>query len=155
MGAINIERIFLRKIKKTSSCWEWYGTKNKSGYGTIHCRKFKQRNILAHRFSWHLYNGGIPDDMCVLHKCDNRGCVNPSHLFLGTQADNVKDMMDKKRNKHPTKERHHFAKINGEIITKMKTMRSNGAIYKDIGEAFGIHLSTARSAIIGKTWRQA
>ena len=155
MGTINIERIFLSKIKKTDSCWEWDGTKNKSGYGTIHCRKLKQRCNLAHRFSWQFHNGEIPYDLCVLHKCDNRGCVNPSHLFLGTQADNIKDMMEKKRDRHPAKEKHHIAKINGEIVKQMKIMRSNGAIYKDIGEAFGIHLATARSAIIGKTWREA
>jgi hypothetical protein len=150
---INIESIFLDKIEKTDSCWEWIGIKNKGGYGQIHCRKLKKRNVLAHRFSWEFYNGDIPSELKVLHKCDNRGCVNPSHLFLGTQSENIKDMMDKKRDKHPSKEDNGKAKITEDIVTKMKNMRKTGATYKEIGDVFNIHLATARSAIIGKTWR--
>ena len=78
-----------------SGCWNWTGSVDSKGYGSIKDGVTSR----AHRVAWKLYKGKIPEGIFVLHTCDNRKCVNPNHLFLGTSKDNVRDMMDKGR--HP------------------------------------------------------
>lgn len=75
-------------------CWEWLGTKNPNGYGSFSSRYFSG---LAHRASWEIFVGPIPDGLFICHKCDNKSCVNPEHLFLGTQYDNMQDKAQKDR----------------------------------------------------------
>lgn len=104
VGSIN-ERFAQRfEIDKESGCWNWTGTMDNSGYGIISGLLFDKhyRKLLAHRASWLMFKGQIPEGdgahgTVVMHKCDNRKCVNPLHLELGSQADNVKDMNRKGR----------------------------------------------------------
>lgn len=77
-----------------SGCWLWLGSTNAKGYAHL---KYDMRQQRANRFSWSAYNGPIPEGLHVLHSCDNRLCVNPEHLFLGTNQDNVDDKMKKGR----------------------------------------------------------
>ncbi len=85
---------FWQKVQKGDGCWEWQGSRNKLGYGITSLRG---RAIRAHRVSWEIVNGPIPDGLLVCHRCDNPACVRPDHLFLGTQIDNLRDMRTKGR----------------------------------------------------------
>lgn len=97
----DIER-FWSKVDKSGDCWEWVGYLNEKGYG-----KFRLNNKLqrAHRISYALKYGAIPEGMLVCHRCDNPKCVNPEHLFIGTTTDNARDSISKGRRpkmKHPS-----------------------------------------------------
>ena len=85
---------FWRLVTKTEDCWEWSGYLNGAGYGMI---KDHQKHRRAHVVSWEIHRGSIPEGLCVLHTCDNRRCVRPEHLFLGTRTDNAADRTAKGR----------------------------------------------------------
>lgn len=97
-----VQRFWCR-VKKTSGCWLWIGFVNRWNYGRF--RGFKGKHTLAHRFSWMIHKGPIPEGLLVLHRCDNPPCVNPDHLFLGTNADNCDDRDRKWRLDHKLSER--------------------------------------------------
>jgi hypothetical protein len=92
--AIPPETRFSMQTEKSLGCWHWIGCLNPKGYGVIF---IEGRPRLAHRFSWERANGPIAPGLCVLHHCDNRRCVRPDHLFLGTRGDNIKDCVAKGR----------------------------------------------------------
>lgn len=88
----------VRVIDDESSCWEWQRSKHRNGYGQF---SEGQRHTLAHRVAYRLANGGDPPEgRCVLHRCDNRACCRPSHLFAGTKRDNTQDMIRKGRHRY-------------------------------------------------------
>ena len=91
-----IESRFWDKVDRRNpeECWSWQAATNGKDYGYF---KTQGRLVLAHRLSWELANGPIPSGLCVLHCCDNRRCVNPAHLWLGTVIDNNRDMKEKGR----------------------------------------------------------
>ena len=93
---------FFSHVEKTSDCWKWVGAKNNDGYGNVNCGGTFHK---AHRVSWFLHFGDIPFGMNILHKCDNPSCVRPSHLFVGSQTDNMRDCARKGRkacgDRHP------------------------------------------------------
>lgn len=101
---LTLEERFFKWVKKTDGgCWLWIGSTNKvkpgSGAGQIRI-KGRKNPVLAHRISWEIHKGPIPEGMNVCHSCDNPPCVNPDHLFLGSQSDNLKDMFAKGRNRN-------------------------------------------------------
>jgi hypothetical protein len=125
---MSIATRFADKIKFAAKddCWEWQAGKRPNGYGQF---RVEHRNLLPHRVSWQAFNGPIPDGMCVLHKCDNPGCVNPNHLFLGTHQDNTRDMMRKGRG--------NVGLYDGEIWL-LRKLRKNGVSPEAIGKMFNI-----------------
>ena len=132
-----------------SPCWYWIGSRDGLGYG--HGNGYR-----AHREAYRLFNGNIPYGMSVLHRCDVRCCVNPEHLFLGTQADNIADMIAKgrRRGNPPRGEASHFAKLTAQAVSRMRNIRaSTGRSYSRITKEFGVSTMTAYRAIVGESWR--
>lgn len=129
-------------------CWEWQGAKNARGYGVIRC---EGRTVLAHRFAWMIANGAA--SACVLHRCDNPSCCNPAHLFLGTRADNVRDMDSKGRRKTPLGSRRGTAKLTEAQALAIREQAAQGVPRKLLAERFGVHYSTVRSVVLCVYWR--
>lgn len=126
---------FWSKVNKSSGCWEWIGAIHyKKGYGQFRlCGSMKQ----AHRVSWLIKHGEWPA-LCVCHSCDNRKCVNPDHLFLGTNQDNVNDRVAKNRSYRAAGEDSPAAKLkNGDIIK----IRSMSGSHRDVAKKFGVSKS--------------
>jgi hypothetical protein len=105
-------------VEKTDTCWVW-----KIRYKGDHRPYFATRRgvISSARFAWEITNGEVPDDLCILHKCDNKQCVNPAHLFLGTQSDNLRDFWKKKKQKRREEVRKMFPnlQINFEALNNV------------------------------------
>lgn len=101
-----------------SGCWLWTGYRNKDGYGKFQISR--SENDLAHRVSWKLFKRAIPVGKCVLHRCDVPACVNPKHLFIGTQRQNVLDMFEKGRANRAKGERNAKARLTTEQALQIK-----------------------------------
>lgn len=94
---------FWERVERGSpdDCWPWMGSLKDTGYGQLTRLAISSTPLKAHRVAWELVNGPIPAGLHCLHRCDNRRCVNPAHLFLGTNHDNIKDMWSKGRGRTP------------------------------------------------------
>lgn len=145
---IPAETRFWNMLQKTDGCWPWTGSRNKKGYGNLMVDR--PRTMLAHRFSWTIHNGEIPAGMRVLHRCDNPPCVNPAHLFLGTEADNAADRKAKGRNGDIRGEKHHAARLTNEIVLRIiADTRPHAAVARE----YGVRPQTIYSIRLGKSWR--
>lgn len=139
---------FMKKVEKTPSCWKWIGSKYVSGYG-----EFRSGDeTRAHRASWSIFRGVIPKGLSVLHKCDIKDCVNPDHLFLGTQKDNVNDMIFKHRKARIVGDDHGMSKLKVGDIFQIREMRKQGLLYKEIAKQFGITPENVGYILRGITW---
>lgn len=139
--------------KGEDDCWEWTGGKDTFGYGMFTLKRGKANSLRAHRFSYEMVYGNIPSGMFVCHKCDNPGCVNPNHLFLGTAFDNNLDRDRKGRQVAYKGENHPSAKLNKHKIFEMKYKRKLYKYsYRKLGELFGVSASTTQRALNGITW---
>lgn len=94
---------FWAKVDKQDGCWEWMGAKAGTGYGSIQAGGRGSKSLLAHRVSYSLSSGAIPEGLYILHSCDNRSCVNPAHLRAGTNQENIQEAYDKGRKISPFK----------------------------------------------------
>jgi len=90
-------KLFFNKVNKTNNCWNWIGAKSSPKNNLRGAFYNGKKQVKAHRFSWEMHYGEIPKNILVCHKCDNTLCVNPKHLFLGTQKDNIRDCVKKGR----------------------------------------------------------
>jgi len=106
---------FWQHVRKARGCWEWTGTKSPRGYGVIHNRGGSPPQPRAHRVSWEIHFGPVPTGLLVCHRCDNPMCVNPAHLFLGTNQDNSDDMVAKGRQ---CKGERHLSRLHPERLAR-------------------------------------
>lgn len=134
-------------------CWEWSGMMNTNGYGRF---SYKDNHVLAHRVSFEMFVHEIPDGMVVCHKCDNRKCVNPMHLWVGSQSDNLKDAFRKGRMVHPepTGDKNGNAKLTWGKVREIRKLHESGVKKYLIASSFGISPSTVGNITNNQTWKE-
>jgi hypothetical protein len=147
---------FWRHVRKGRGCWE-YQVRTGDGYG---CLQINRKPFVAHRLSWELHFGSIPHGFFVCHKCDNKACVRPSHLFLGTPSDNTHDMFVKGRQgyrgpQNPVHgERHHKTNLKEADVTRMRRLYAAGGISQHtLAQQFGLAQTQVSRIIRRIVWR--
>lgn len=144
------ERLWARvEVQGPDDCWEWTGFRNASGHGQISIGNHRARG--PHRIAWESVNGPIPEGLYVCHTCDNPPCCNPSHLFLGTCADNLADMRTKDR--HARGIRVPNAVLTDADVVEMRRAARDGESVRSIASRYGVVIRTARSAVNGRNWK--
>lgn len=138
-----LEIYFNKYVQRNSEdeCWGWIGT-FLDGRGRL---SFNNKQIQAHRASWMIHFGQIPENLYVCHKCDNKVCTNPKHLFLGTPSENIIDMIKKNRRKN--------TKLTFNDVAIIKNMLSNKVKAKEIAIQFKVKPMTISDIKLGRTWR--
>lgn len=142
---------FFRKVQKTSDCWIWTGNKRPNGYGIIQEAGKGSRTLAAHRVSYELHKGQIPDGLVVMHSCDTPACVNPDHLSVGTFKENTADMIAKgrKRTVSPKGTGNGKAKLNDDLVRYIRQSNKNAA---SIARELNLSGNCIRGVLSGRTW---
>lgn len=143
---------FLERVEKTPTCWNWTGYLNPNGYGDLKVKDLRG----AHRVSYALFVGKIPNGLIVMHSCDNKKCVNPAHLSVGTHSQNVSDgyarglakPRDISGDKHPQ------AKINWDVVGTMRQLYADGMGPKAIADKFGLKRSLVVDVLNRRNWNK-
>lgn len=137
-------------------CWHWKASTRGKGYGQIRVGNISRKVIMAHRASWILHFGSIPDGLCVLHHCDRPQCTRPSHLFLGTRGDNHDDM--KKKNRGARGESHGLSKLTPEQVEEIRRRHVRGRRWKvaansdELASEFGVSRKAINLIVNRKRW---
>jgi hypothetical protein len=155
------ERFWEKVIPEPNSgCWLWMGALIGNGYGLLGGGPRGSKALFAHRFSWELHNGLVPDGLWVLHRCDVRHCVNPAHLFLGDRTENIRDMYAKGRalcQQHPERMAHGVghpnARLNDENVREARALAAHGVPVARIALRFGVSESAIHSIVRRITWK--
>jgi predicted XRE-type DNA-binding protein len=153
-----LEERFWAKVDKSNpvGCWTWMASKTKFGYGRIRNEGWLSKTLLAHRVSWELFNGPIFGDAKCLHKCDVPSCVKPSHLFLGSLADNMADKVKKGRGNCAPGERNGSAKLTEEKVTEIREIyKAGGVSQRKLAKIYGICRSEISHIVTRKNWKAA
>ena len=140
------DRFFARFVKLENGCWQWSAHSDKDGYGVL---PGDRQNTRAHRLSYEIHNGQIPDGLIVCHHCDNPGCVNPDHLFVGTTKDNAQDALKKRR--HYVGEKNGRSKLTEENVKEILESYLNG---QQLANKFDVTRHTVNNVRRGKTWQK-
>jgi hypothetical protein len=135
--AFELERRLQNYIPEPNSgCWLWAGRLCGGGYGSL---KVDGRRCQAHRASWEFHIGPIPAGLLACHKCDNPPCINPSHIFLGTHRDNLRDMVAKGRvcKNNPSHRELYYSKVS---VDDVRAIRADRRFYREISAEYGISI---------------
>lgn len=143
-----MEERFIEKIHFTTECWYWTAYKDRQGYGRFTLGGWSQR---AHRVSYELFVGPIPDGLEVLHKCDNPSCVNPGHLEVGTNLLNMQQKAE--RGRSAKGEDHGSAKLTEEQVLEIRQRFAEGGVSKTaLAEEYGVSRTTIRRLVRREIW---
>lgn len=143
---------FWNKVDTSGDCWEWTAYRNKGGYGKF---KLSGKAETAHRLAYMFYYGTFEEDMCILHKCDNPPCVNPYHLFLGTRADNVQDMIAKGRARAVSGNNHGCRVVNSDEVREIREKYKKGTYtQRQLAEEYKIASQTVSAIINRIIWKE-
>lgn len=141
---------FWRHVRiRTTGCWKWTGCLWSNGYGRV---RRNGRCVVAHRIAWELTNNPVPEGKLVLHKCDVRSCCRPSHLFIGTDADNVRDCIRKGRRASFIGERHPMAKLTPSAVLSIRKRRLKGEPLSSLAARYDVTPQAISLAANGKSW---
>lgn len=149
------ERFAEQYTVNADGCWIWTGTKLKTGYGGIGAGGRHGRHLRAHRASWEIHRGPIPEGEKVRHRCDVRLCVNPDHLQLGSQRDNILDMVERGRRRGGTR----GASIAKSVLTdeSVREIRqryaAGGVTYKALAAEYGVTFGAISHVVSRRTWK--
>lgn len=151
---LSVNDRFWGMVEKTDGCWLWLGSLRETGYGQFNNDGKITR---AHRFAYELAYGAIPDDMLVCHHCDNRRCVRPDHLFVGTHKDNMQDCLRKGRYAGVALkgEDQTNAKLTWVAVREMRDRyRGGGVSQPELARQYGVSQAAVNSVLLNKTWRE-
>lgn len=137
-------------VRGPDDCWEWKGRPTKYGYGVLGVGPKVRR---AHRVSWVIEHGSLSDEDHVLHRCDNRICVNPRHLWLGDNAANVADRVAKGRSGTVDSELHHAAKLTRSDVRRMRSLIEQGYRQVDLADQFNVSQATVSRVKRRAIWK--
>lgn len=151
MSTVSIATRFWSKVAPANEngCRLWTAAQNGHGYGAFNASGLSSSHQ-AHRIAWELAHGPIPRGLFILHRCDVRACCEPSHLFLGTQAENLADAKAKRRHAHGA--RMGSAKLSEDQAASVRTLREAGYSQAEVGKMFGVARSTIQHIDRGRTW---
>ncbi len=144
---------FLTKVEKSDKCWMWRGYVDQLGYGR--CGPNLYGSSKAHRSSYLLFKGQIPDGLCVMHTCDVRNCVNPSHLVVGTQEENIADRVRKGRcqkNGGKRGEENHYAKLTEKEVKEIRHKHETGATQRSLAIEYSVSPMAVSRLIRRESW---
>lgn len=152
---LSAERRLLQHSRRdrATGCWEWQKGKNSKGYATIRVLRRPHGQSLASRVSYSLFRDAIPAGIFVCHSCDNPMCVNPMHLFLGTQADNMADMKRKGRQRSVVGEESKFAKLTEADVVEIRRRYRGGESPIVIGKDYGVTYNAVFLVATGRAWK--
>lgn len=146
-----VEQRFWSKVDKLGDCWDWQANKDYKGYGSF---VFNGKQQKAHRVAWELTYGRIPDSLHCLHRCDRPSCVRPDHLFLGTNADNMADMVRKGRNKPHKGVNNNKAKLTEDQVKQIREIHFAGkATLSEIGLMFKVSGVQVGNIVRRESWK--
>ena len=146
-------------VHGVDDCWEWQGRRIKTGYGHFWPgyraggERYRRNSIIAHRFAYQSVKGAIPLGLYVIHSCDNPACCNPNHLRLGTQTDNMQDMVSKGRAHSPKGMKNGRAKLTDLSVLDIRERHIRGESGVSIARVYGVTPTTISEVVARKIWR--